>query len=197
MFKPAIVSTDSLAKIRNPAAPSATPDPVVADVFRAMHGFYGVLFVSKFSTGEADANGKDKGILSARIVWGHELAEFDRETVSLAIQDCKRQYLKFPPSLPEFLALCVANKPRYVEPIQPRIEISPELVKERAARNRQMVENYRLKHRAANPGMDTTPGLDLLKQAIADAVGCAGGDEAAALARLDRMLAPKQQAVPA
>ena len=38
-------------------------------------------------------------------------------------------------------------------------------------------------------------GLDLLKQAIADAVGCAGGDEAATLARLDRMLAPKRQAV--
>ena len=49
--------------------------------------------------------------------------------------------------------------------------------------------------KAALGVVDTNNGLTLLKQAIADAVGCAGGDEAATLARLDRMLAPKRQAV--
>ncbi len=195
MFKPALVSTDSIERLRAQATPATTSDPVVGDVFRAMHGFYGVLFVSKFSTGEVNANGKDKGILSARVVWGSELAEFDRETVGLAIQDCKRQHLKFPPSLPEFLALCAANKPRYVRPIEPRIEISPELMRERAARNREIVQKARSKHLEKMQSVEPTSGLDLLKQAIADAVGCAGGDEGKELARLDRMLAPKRQAV--
>lgn len=99
---------------------------VVSEVFIALHGFYGVLFSSKFSTGEVDERGKDKGVLSAKKVWSSELAKYDFETVSAAVHACKTEHPKYPPSLPEFLELCEARKPRGARVnaanILPRIE---------------------------------------------------------------------------
>ena len=84
---------------------------------------------------------------------------------------------EYPPTLPQFVALCKACAPRavYVESLPPA-RPTPEIAKKALAAIR-----------TAQATKPLPSGLDLLKQAIADAVGCAGGNEAAELARLDRM----------
>jgi hypothetical protein len=166
--------------------PPGPDESGIKRVFMVLHGFYGNLFLSKFATGNVEA-GEDQGIANARKVWAHGLREYDAGTVKTALGRCQTAHPEFPPSLPQFVALCAACKPRevYRPPVQaPALEMSAELREQRMRENRE-------KAAALLRDMKERPkesGLALLKQAIAAAIADAGGDEAAALLRLDRML---------
>lgn len=161
------------------------------NVFKVLHGFYGTLFLSKWSSGEVDADGEDRGFVSARQVWAHGLREFDLGTVKAALAVCLEAHPEFPPSLPQFAAICKARQPRraWTPPVstQPQLEMSDELRAQRRAEARAAATEAAHKVMAARQ----PKGLDLLKQSIANAVGTAGGDEAAVLLRLDKQLAAK------
>jgi hypothetical protein len=180
--------------IKEAAAPAGVPDQrLVKDVFIFFHGFYGTLFSAKYATGEVDAEQKDKGILSARKVWAHELRKFERETVREAIDACKLVHQKFPPSLPEFLQFCREAQPRATyRPAVPEIPMGQALRSEYARRAREINAKHDQRAITRQTGYIELPqGLDGLKLAIANAVSAAGGDECRELLRLDRLFAPK------
>lgn len=178
-------------------AADALDQTLVKDVFRAFHGFYGVLFTSKFATGEVNSQGKDKGILSARSVWTYELRKFSRDTVGAAIDACKIEFKKFPPSLPEFLEHCRAKHPRMAyKSAVPEIEMSQGLRSAYARSAREINAKHAQRAMDKITGYVALPkGLDGLKQAIAGAVSAAGGDECNELLRLDRLFSVKREAV--
>lgn len=186
------------------AAEQAANTSIVTNVFKVLHGNYGNLFLSKYTTGklagpdEKNARGKsiagqDKGIISAREIWAHGLQGFSVETVLEALERTIDQFPKFPPNLGEFRAICRACAPREVyRPDVPAIGMSQELRSARAARSREIVSRHKYQAvKAVAVATPPAPGLDALKQAIADAVATGGGDEAAALCRLDRMFPRK------
>lgn len=184
MFKPIQALAQAAAR------PEPTMDEAdVKNVFRVLHGFYGNLFLSKFATGSVE-NGEDQGIANARRIWAYSLRGYDAETVKLALRRCQSAHPEFPPSCPQFVALCEAVRPRAVwrpaTPTQPALAMSEELRAQRRAEARAAATEAA--HRRLEELKPT--GLAALKQAIADAVSCAGGDEVAMLLRLDSQLAP-------
>lgn len=187
MFKPISVTAEFVRQTTPPM-----PADAVNNVFKVMHGFYGNLFLSKFSTGALDADGADGGITSAKQIWAHGLRDFDGGTVKSALSQCITEHPQYPPSLPQFVALCRANKPReaYRAP-QPVIGMSQELRSKYARQAREI--NARHAQRAIDKRtgfIEIEPGLQGLKRAIANAVATAGGDEVAELRRLDAMFSP-------
>jgi len=189
MFKPI---GESLPKI---SAGGPADQPVIAEsdvnrVFAVLHGFYGNLFFTKFATGAVE-NGEDQGIANARRIWAHGLREYDAETIKTALRNCQVRHPEYPPSLPQFAGMCAAAKirPAYSSTAV-AIGMSDEL-RSRYARQARAI-NDKHAERAANRRSGfkpVPPGLDGLKQCIANAIGAAGGDEAAALIRLDRVFA--------
>lgn len=187
MFKP-IAQLATIDRVQAQAEP-ADATTTVNRLFMLFHGWYGNLFISKFATGKRDENGKDKGIKSARVVWASELREFDAETVMEAAKRCKDAHVEYPPSLPQFVSICKAVRPRQVFTAPPpanRIGMSDEL---RAAHSKRIRDEAMAKLRArmdAETGhIRVDEGLTGLKQLIAKAVDLAGGDEVAELRRLD------------
>ncbi|AVQ81677.1 hypothetical protein C4F17_12355 [Variovorax sp. PMC12] len=172
---------------------SAQPQPdegIVNNVFKVLHGYYGNLFLSKFASGVTDSAGRDKGVASARTVWAFGLRCFEESTVVRALDQCQERHPEFPPSLPQFLALCAACAPR--ETYQPAnaIGMSSALRSQYARQARAINEKHAERARGRATGERPLPaGLDGLKLAIANAIGCAGGDEAGALLILDRTFA--------
>lgn len=191
MFKPISVTAEFVRQTTPPM-----PAEAVNNVFKVFHGFYGNLFLSKFATGALDADGADGGITSAKQIWAHGLRDFDGGTVKSALSQCITEHPQYPPSLPQFVALCRANKPReaYRAP-QPVIGMSQALrsqytAKARAAATARLEQIMTIKTGYIEVPQDLTG----LKLAIANAVACAGGDEVAELRRLDAMFAPKAAA---
>lgn len=203
MFKHASDLVENLGRAPAPVERAELVDSgkvtakTVARLFMLFHGWYGTLFTAKFATGERDELGKDRGIKSARMVWQSDLAEFDDETVMAAAARCKAEHPEFPPSLPQFVALCRAARP--VKTWRPEsdeasnlIGMSPEL---RAAHSKRVREEALARLRGIHPKdardeeARRAPGLRGLMHAIADAVACAGGDEVAELRRLELMFA--------
>ncbi len=189
MFKPATISDHDIGR----AAVSA-PENAAANVFRVLHGFYGNLFLSKFATGEVVAEdgpekGHDRGVVEARRIWGYGLREFDVSTVKTALQQCMDSFPEFPPSFPQFRALCAANKPREVyRPAQSAIGMAQGLRSRYAAQARAINDRYHAADKMRTEGFtEVKCDLASLKQAIANAVATAGGDEARELHRLDVM----------
>jgi hypothetical protein len=86
--------------------------PVVRKLFMLLHGSYGNLFLSKFSTGEKDAQGRDKGIRAAMKVWESKLSRFPAEVIETAAGRLTAEHDEFPPNLPQFEKLCEAAVPR-------------------------------------------------------------------------------------
>ncbi len=175
MLKPVVVPMIKPAAERAQAGHTEDAN----NVFRVMHGFYGNLFLSKFATGEVKADGGDGGVASARAIWAHGLRTFDVEVVKTALSRVMDAHPEFPPTLPQFVQLCKACAPREsfrfaLPPVKP----NPEIAKKALAATKASLATTAPAH-----------GLDLLKQAIADAVRCAGGDEGRELARLERMFA--------
>lgn len=185
MFRAPVVSLDQFRQEQK-TADKATAN----DVFKVLHGFYGVLFLSKFATGQLDDKGRDMGIASARAVWAHTLQGFGELDVIAALDACKAAHPEFPPSLPQFVALCRAAAPRKVyKPEQPALGMSQQLRSQHAARAREVIARHHERAITRRTGhVDLPPTLDGLKQAIANAVATAGGDEVAELVRLDRLL---------
>jgi hypothetical protein len=183
MFKPVVIDA---AQFREPTQP---PDESgIKRVFMVMHGYYGNLFLSKFSTGNVDG-GEDQGIANARRIWAYGLRDFDGETVKTALRQCQQRHPEFPPSLPQFVSLCAANKPRVAYTAVRAIGMSGQLRSQYAAQARAIIEKHAARAVTKATGYVALPdGLDGLKQAIAGAVAAAGGNEAATLARLDREL---------
>lgn len=161
--------------------PAPAPNETANNVFKVFHGFYGNLFLSKFVNGQTGSDGVDQGVVSARAIWSHGLRDFDLTTVKTALARVMDAHPEFPPTLPQFVALCKACAPREVY----RDCLPPPAI-DRVEQIRKAREHLQAARdaAAARPKFD---GLSLLKQAIADAVRCAGGDEDAELARLDRM----------
>lgn len=178
----------ALPSSSNPQPATDRTDTIVKRLFMVLHGWYGNQFLSKYATGELDEQNKDRGIKSARLVWGSELAKFSAETVMAAASRCKEDHQKFPPSLPEFLALCRACTPRQTAPIQPvGIGMSSQLQSQYSRRAREAAMAALKARTDTKTGFVEVPnGLAGLKQAIANAIACAGGDEGKALVRLDR-----------
>jgi hypothetical protein len=190
MFKNANTLVTS-SVISQAAAPvDAEKESAAKRLFMLFHGYYGNLFLSKFATGELDADGKDRGIKSARIIWQNELAKFDVATVVAAAERCKQAHKEFPPSLPQFADLCAAIQPRKARPqADARIGMSTELKSTYSKRARaEAMARYR-ERVASQAGIVSVPdGLAGLKELIAKAVALGGGDEVATLRRLDREL---------
>lgn len=109
MFKPLTIDVDS---IRAQASPRAAADENATSVFKVLHGFYGNLFLSKFASGQVDNSGADEGVTSAKGIWAHGLRKYSAGVVKAALNQCLTDHPKFPPSLPEFVALCAAHQPR-------------------------------------------------------------------------------------
>ena len=87
-------------------------NPTIRKLFLVLHGSYGSLFTTKFSTGERDANGKDKGIRAAMLVWESALAKYSPDTIETAARRLAEVCPEFPPNLPQFEAICKAVMPR-------------------------------------------------------------------------------------
>lgn len=90
----------------------------ITQLFMLLHGAFGNSFTSKYATGQLDANGRDRGVLSAMQVWQRGLAEFPADVLHLAVTRLLDVPSKFPPDLPGFRALCREAMPRavYVDP---------------------------------------------------------------------------------
>ena len=174
MFKPLEIP------VITPGQQRVQPTDDANNVFRVLHGFYGNLFLSKFATGDVTADGGDAGVASARAIWAHGLREFDVSVVKTALSRTMAAHPEYPPTLPQFVALCKAAAPRAVY----QFALPAPAVNQAAHAKRAREALERMKATTA-----PASGLTLLKQAIADAVGCAGGDEAAELVRLDAMFA--------
>lgn len=163
--------------------PTANPNDTANNVFKVFHGFYGNLFLSKFVNGQMDADGVDQGVISARAIWSHGLRDFDLSTVKTALARTMDAHPEYPPTLPQFVALCKACAPRQVYQHPVAIPMSAELRAQRSKAAREAA----LKAVPAALDKQTLPvGLQVLKQLIAQAVGLSGGDEAKELMRLDR-----------
>jgi hypothetical protein len=187
MFKPLVVSERDVVQDQPKIAESD-----VKRVFMVLHGYYGNLFFTKFATGvvieAGDEAGQDQGVVNARRIWAHGLRPFDAETIKAALRLCQAKHPEFPPSLPQFAALCEANRPRATFRPENLIGMSSELRSGYARSAREINAKHAERKRMVQTGARRlTAGLDGLKQAIAAAVGEAGGDEAGELLRLDRL----------
>lgn len=91
---------------------TAAKTELAQHVFRVLHGMYGNLFLAKFSTGQERGDGADGGVESAKAIWGHALCRYGLETVKAALAGCLQAHPEYPPSLPQFVALCDARAPR-------------------------------------------------------------------------------------
>lgn len=193
MLKPIALTAE---QVRQPthAAPSTN---TANTVFKVLHGFYGNLFLSKYATGELDAEGNDGGMVNARRIWAHGLREFDTGVVRAALSQVMDRHPEFPPSLPQFVAICKAHQPReaYKPPAQ-ALGMSGQLRSKYAAQARDIIARHHALAVERLTGARELPcTLDGLKVAIAGAVAAAGGNEVATLRRLDVLLAPKSKAV--
>lgn len=181
MLKSISLSIDDL---KSPVEP---PQAAANNVFKVFHGFYGNLFLSKFINGQTDASGTDLGVVSAAAIWGHGLRGFDLATVKTALSRTMDAHPEYPPTLPQFVALCKACAPRQVYQYPTAIPMSAEL---RAQRSKAAREAALMAFKP-DAKQSQSGGLQVLKQLVAEAVGLAGGDEAKTLMRLDRELYKK------
>ena len=110
MFKPLNINVED---VRAKSAQREAAASTATSVFKVLHGFYGNLFLAKFQNGQIDKEtGFDLGVDSAKSIWGHGLRKYSESVVRAALSKCLADHPKFPPSLPEFVALCEASQPR-------------------------------------------------------------------------------------
>lgn len=191
MFKPVVSAAPGVVSLDQFRASQpekqAVPIEVVNQVFKVLHGAYGSLFLAKFSTGELDENGKDKGIKSTRQVWAHGLRGMDGATITTALERVLSTHPEFPPTLPQFIALCKAAKPSERPEELKQLGVSGRAYADatKAAREAAMAKINMTKA----PQVEESP-MNQLKSAIAGAVALAGGDEVKELMRLDALFAP-------
>lgn len=171
------------------AQPASEAESPVKRLFLLFHGYYGALFLSRYQTGDDDLQGKDRGVKSAMKVWQAELAHFEPQDIEAAAMRCKADHPDFPPTLPQFLALCKAVRVR--QPTKPNgpgaIEMSGELRSSYTAKARaEAMHRYRANLAAEVGKVETEGGIRGMQTLIAQAVALAGGDEVAILRRFDQ-----------
>lgn len=81
-------------------------------LFMVLQGAYGNLFSAKFSNGDLNDDGSDKGMRAALLVWDSALARHADDVVEAAAQRIQRDSPDFAPNLPQFERLCEALAPR-------------------------------------------------------------------------------------
>ena len=86
--------------------------PTVRKLFVLLHGAYGSTFLSKYATGEKNADGNDKGVLAAMLVWDAGLSKFASDVIESAAKRLMAEDPKFPPNLPQMEKVCEAITPR-------------------------------------------------------------------------------------
>ena len=84
----------------------------VRKLFVFLHGAYGSVFLSKYSTGEKNAEGSDKGVVAAMLVWDAALGKFAPDVIEAAAKRLMDEDPKFPPNLPQLEKVCEAIAPR-------------------------------------------------------------------------------------
>jgi hypothetical protein len=105
-------------------------DAVISDKFQPKHIDYlfkrlGALYGNTWLR-------RDDNWAMTRQEWSNSLSNFQFETVMIAMNDLRTSGSKFPPSLPEFVSLCVKHKPRnyWKPPVDEKVyEPSPLLAK--------------------------------------------------------------------
>lgn len=107
-----IEAHQAIANIGQPPPRLETQNPVIRRLFLHLHGYYGNLFISKFSTGEKDSQGKDKGIRAAMLIWDAELSKYPADLIETASGRLATESPEYPPNLPQFIRICEACKPR-------------------------------------------------------------------------------------
>lgn len=172
------------------------PVEVINELFKVLHGRYGQLFLSKYATGRVNDQGHDMGVISARQVWAHDLRGQTPQAVKGAIERMRTDYPEFPPSGPQFLALCNREArdlqgAQEVEQARLRLPASGRAHSDatKAAREAalaKIAEHTRLRKPAEESG------INALKSLVAEAIALAGGDQVRELRRLDFMFAPKE-----
>lgn len=78
----------------------------VRRLFAVLHASYGSLFTAKFSTGELNADGTDKGIRAALLYWDRSLSNYEDDIVEKAIHQVQFNNPNYPPNLPHILKEC-------------------------------------------------------------------------------------------
>ncbi len=117
-----------------PAKLSALPDRWISKVFATMSAAYGTLFTDRW---------KDSDLNEVKQIWAQKLATFSDspETFSKAlaamIDECK-----FPPTLPEFVAICRRHYKR-PEPVMLCHTLSQEEIESNRARIRMICEGFK------------------------------------------------------
>ena len=84
----------------------------VRKLFVLLHGAYGSTFLSKYSTGEKNDEGSDKGVVAAMLVWDAALSKFAPDVVEAAAKRLMAEDPKFPPNMPQVEKVCEAITPR-------------------------------------------------------------------------------------
>lgn len=181
------------AEIARQQPESTDAGKAVRSLFMLFHGMYGNLLLSRYATGELDGDGKDKGVKSAMVIWQSDLARFDSDVLRAAAERCKTDYVKYPPTLPEFLTICRALQPRRAHfETQGAIAMSDGLKSSYTAKARaKAMASYREKLAVEVGAVRVDGGLSGLLQLVAAAVGLAGGDEVKALRRFDAVAMPR------
>ncbi len=145
------------------------PAKWVSRIFAELQGNYGSKFLSMWATGEVLPNGSDAGLSIAMQVWGQKLAGFSDKPE--AIKAVLSNLPAFPPTLPEFVALCRAQAQQ--KPIEARIAYTP--TAEEMAKAQEVIEKASEKVRSTNGAPDPLrwcrkPGSHIAMEAILDEV---------------------------
>lgn len=111
----AAIAAQSVNDARQERAPREA-SPTIRKLFMLLHGSYGNQFLAKFNTGqvveEGSNKGKDKGLLTAMLVWDADLSRFAGDVVEAAVRRAKAENPDFAPTLPQLVKLCEAMTPR-------------------------------------------------------------------------------------
>ena len=123
-----------------PCLPSKElPPRVIARFWTRMAEIYGHKWASQFG----DCADPDGGLTSAAATWSQGLATIPLEAISTGFSTLVKKGSEWPPSLPEFLALCLPEKdaaPYHKMAIAlPAPSVDPQLVKDSLAQVRKIL----------------------------------------------------------
>lgn len=153
-------------------------------LFRAFHGHWGNVFLSRYKTGQTDDRGHDKGVMNALEMWSAQLSRYEPMIIRAAFDRATVRFGEFPPNLPQFNDICKSLQPRAEwKPPANTLGMSQALRSRYAAQAREIAARHA---RAKSGHVDVPHGLEGLKALVASAIAAAGGDEVAALTRLNQ-----------
>ena len=81
----------------SPPSPRASPDAVVDRLFAKLYAMYGKAWLDMWADGD---------VAAVKASWAESLRNTTVEQMRLALEQMEKTGAKFPPSLPEFRAVC-------------------------------------------------------------------------------------------